>query len=327
MNKKVVLLFGIIVLVAVAFWVRNRKTGPTQSQTRYLMDTYCTITVPGPPEVLPAIEAAFARIEEIDRKFSALESDSPLYAFNRFNKPIVDEEIVSLVGRALRVSEQSAGAFDITVYPLVEAWGFYGDTPALPDNARIGRILPAVGYEHLAVEDGKLTKNGTHVQIDLGSIAKGYAVGEALRALKQKGIQSALIDAGGDIYALGTIHGKPWKIGIRNPRGEGNIGALELSDMAIVTSGDYERYFEREGIRYHHILDPRTGYPARGLASVTVISPDPTLADAWSTALFVMGREDGREAMEKVSGIETLMVTTGGEKFFTSGMNVTVQNK
>ncbi len=327
MNKKVILLFGLVVLVAVAFWVRSRKTGPTQSQTRYLMDTYCTITVPGSPEVLPAIEAAFARIEEIDRKFNALRSDSPLYAFNRFTKPIVDEEIVSLVGTSLRVSEQSAGAFDITVYPLVEAWGFYSDTPALPDSARIDRILPVVGYEHIAVESGKLTKNNEHVQIDLGSIAKGYAVGEALRALKQKGIQSALIDAGGDIYALGTIHGKPWKIGIRNPRGEGNIGALELSDMAIVTSGDYERYFEREGIRYHHILDPRTGYPARGLASVTVISPDPTLADAWSTALFVMGREDGREAMEKVSGIETLMVTTGGEKFFTSGMNVTVQNK
>lgn len=327
MNKKVLLLFGIIVLVAVVLWVRSRGTGPTQSQTRYLMDTYCTITVPGTPEVLPAIEEAFARIEEIDRKFNVLRSDSPLYVFNRFNKPIVDEEIVSLVRTALRVSEQSAGAFDITVYPLVEAWGFYSDTPALPDSARIDRILPVVGYEHLAVEDGKLTKNNEHVQIDLGSIAKGYAVGEALRVLKQKGIQSALIDAGGDIYALGTIHGKPWKIGIRDPRGEGIIGALELSDMAIVTSGDYERYFEREGVRYHHILDPRTGYPARGLESITVISPDPILADAWSTALFVMGRDNGMEALKKVSGIETLMVTTGGEKFFTSGMNVTVQNR
>ena len=134
-----------------------------------------------------------------------------------------------------------------------------------------------------------------------------------------------MIDAGGDIYALGTNYGKPWVIGIRNPRGEGVAGTLELSDMAVITSGDYERFFETDGVKYHHILDPITGYPAEGIASVTVISPDPALADAWSTALFIMGKEKGLEILEDLQSLEVLMITDDGEQIYSSGMKVEKQ--
>jgi thiamine biosynthesis lipoprotein len=133
-------------------------------------------------------------------------------------------------------------------------------------------------------------------------MAKGYAVGEAVNALKDNGVKNALVDAGGDVYVLGNKNGVPWRIGIKDPFGSGIIGVLEGSNMAVFTSGNYERFFMKDGVRYHHILDPQTGYPARGLASVTVISSDPVLADAWATAIFVMGEKKGIKAAEKISG-------------------------
>jgi len=137
----------------------------------------------------------------------------------------------------------------------------------------------------------------------LGGIAKGYAVDEAVGILKQEGIQSALVDFGGDIYALGNFRNRPWNVGIRNPRGKGEVGGFELSDLSTATSGDYERFFEEKGVRYHHILDPKTGYPARGLRSATVISSDATLADAWSTAAFVLGRKTFLPLVDKTPGL------------------------
>ena len=228
--------------------------------------------------------------------------------------------MVSLIETADSVSMQSGGAFDITVFPLIKLWGFYEDTQHVPGEEELKRVLEQVDYHNLSVKNGTLYKQHAPVMIDLGGIAKGYAVKEAVRVLKADGISSALIDAGGDIYALGMINGKPWKVGIRNPRGEGVIGVLEISDLSVVTSGDYERFFEQDGVRYHHLLDPKTGYPARGLTSVTVVSADPALADAWSTALFVSGKEKGIELAERIPQIEALFVTSEGDILKTSGM-------
>ncbi len=298
---------------------------PIQSQTRFLMDTYCTIQVPGGIEVLTVIEKAFGRIEEIDAKFNALNPESPLYDFNNNNTPIVDEEIIALVQKALDVSKTSEGKFDITIFPLVELWGFYGESPSLPCQEKINDLLEIVGNRNLVIENGQLIKKKEEVKIDLGSIAKGYAIGEAKKVLERAGITSGLIDAGGDIYALGTNYGKPWVIGIRNPRGDGVVGALEASDMAVITSGDYERFFEKDGMKYHHILDPDTGYPARSMVSVTVISPDPALADAWSTALFILGKDKGLKIVDGLQAIQTFMITGDGEKIHSSGMQVDTQ--
>lgn len=311
-RRHLLILTGLLLTV---IWFQtgcNRKS-QIQKQTRYLMDTYCTIQIPGDVEVLSAIEAAFDRMEEVDKHFNVLDSANALYRFNHNAEPITDEEIISLIEIALQVSNESDGAFDITIYPLIERWGFFNDSPSLPDKTEIEKLLQDIGYSNLIIERGRLEKYNKKVQIDLGGIAKGYAINEALKVLKASNIESALIDAGGDIYALGKLDGKPWKIGVRNPRGEGVIGLLEVSDQAVVTSGDYERFFEIDGTKYHHLLDPKTGYPASGLASVTVISSDPVLADAWSTALFIMGKEKGMTLAQKKSDLKTIMITTEGE--------------
>lgn len=293
---------------------------PIQKQTRFLMDTYVTIQIPGDTGQLKVIEKAFQRIEEIDQKFNILDPSNPLYAFNMNNQTITDSEIVYLIHKALEVSAQTKGAFDITVYPLVKLWGFFGDSPALPADAAIQKLIKYVGYRQLVSTENGISKKNSHVQIDLGGIAKGYAVSEAVKVIKAEGVESALIDAGGDIYALGQLNGHPWKVGIRNPRGEGVIGAFDISDLAVVTSGDYERFFMKDGIRYHHILDPKTGYPARGVASVTIITADATLADALSTAVFVMGKDRGMAFIEGSDTIEGVIILNSGEIFSSSGL-------
>ncbi len=320
MPRKVFIIPVVIVFILVVALVHaNQKTDALQSRTRFLMDTYCTIQIPGGIEVLNIIDTAFDRMAEVQRTFDSLDPKSPIHAFNDDNVTITDSEIVALIKTALDVGDESGGAFDITVFPLLDLWGFFGETPAVPDREKIDELLKSVDYRHLAITAGTLVKGDAHVKIDLGGIAKGYAIGEAVAVLKKAGITSALVDAGGDIYALGTNKGKPWKIGIRNPRGEGTVGVLELTDCAVVTSGDYERYFEKDGKRYHHILDPKTGYSAEGITSVTVVTNNPVLADAWSTALFVMGKEKGRELMERNKSLKVLMITQDGE-FISSNM-------
>lgn len=323
-KRKLVLIGGVIIFLGAIFFLVGRPIvtkEKIQKQTRFLMDTYCTIQAVGPKKVVNrAISLALDRMEEIDKKFNVLDPNSPLYEFNNKNMPVTDQEILDVFKIAQQISKESIGAFDITIYPLITLWGFYGDSPALPEKQKISEYLKKIGYKKLSIKNGKLTKLTGDVKIDLGGIAKGYAVSEAVKVLKGEGIKSALVDAGGDIYALGKLKGNPWKVGIRDPRGEGVIGVVEVSDLAVVTSGDYERFFEEDGVKYHHILNPKTGYPARGLASVTLISPDPVFADAWSTALFVMGKEKGLELVEKTPNAETLMVTTDGETLYSSGL-------
>ena len=291
-----------------------------QKQTRFLMDTYVTIQIPGGVGQIPVIEKAFDRIETIDHKFNALENNSALYAFNQDHIPVTDKEILDLVRIAMDIGSQTDGAFDITIFPLVKRWGFFDKTPSVPDNRDIKQLLKHVGLDKLTLTETQLSKSDMLTQIDLGGIAKGYAIKEALEVIKEAGIQSALIDAGGDIYALGELYGEPWKVGIRDPRKEGVIGSFDISDLAVVTSGDYERFFEENGVRYHHILDPVTGFPARGLISVTVIADDPVYADALSTAIFVMGKEKGLDFLKKSKMAEAVLITDDNQIFTTKGL-------
>lgn len=313
--------FTIIILVIAAIFVLRKKPDSSlQKQTRFLMDTYCTIQAFGPKDITDkAITVAFNRMEEIDGKFNSLNPKSPLYTFNVNNTPIRDSEINNLIEIAQEISERSSGAFDITIQPLVELWGFYGNSPDLPERTAIEKCLQIIGYKNLLITENQIDNSSQDIRIDLGGIAKGYALREAAEALKGAGVDSALIDAGGDIYAIGKIKGENWKIGIRNPRGEGDIGVLEVSNLAVVASGDYERFFIKDDIKYCHILDPRTGYPARELASVTVVSPDPVRADAWATALFVLGLE-GMKFVEEAEELEAIMITVDMKLFCSSGL-------
>jgi len=330
MKRSALIIAGLVALCIIGFIIIKKRSGPEiKKRTRFIMSTYCTIQVPGDREVIKAIDKALDRMEEIDKKFNVLNPKSPLYKFNKKNIPVTDKEIISLVRIALKISRKSKGAFDITVHPLIDLWGFYTDYPHLPKKEEIKKYLKNVGYKNVTIKGGKLVKLNKGTEIDLGGIAKGYAVAQGIEVLKKSGIESALVDAGGDVYALGQLNGKPWRVAIRNPRGEGVIGVLEVSDMAIVTSGDYERFFEKDGVRYHHILDPETGYPSKGIISATVISSDPVLADAWSTALFIMGEKEGLNIVEKTEDLEALLITDKKKAVWSSrlGEGFTVTKK
>ena len=309
-------------MVGMGFWNTRAFAGsPLEKQTRFMMDTYVTISVSGSGKIAArAISLALDRMDAIDVKMNPLNPKSPLYAFNHQGTPISDPEILGLVKVALQVSEISEGAFDITTFPLTQLWGFDTKSPRVPPKEKIKEALKNVGYRHLILRDGKLTKDKKGVEIDLGGIAKGYAVGEAVKVLKAGGITSAMVDAGGDIYVLGRRDGKPWKVGIQAPRGGGLLGYVEAEDLSVACSGDYERFFMENGKRYCHIFNSKTGYPAEGVASATIIYGDCTLTDAWTKLPFVMGPEKGIEAVKKIPGMETIVVTTSGEKFFSPGL-------
>jgi thiamine biosynthesis lipoprotein len=315
-----VALIGILFIGALGVRTYNTHRFHLEKQTCFMMDTFVTIYAVGPQTTSSrAIDLALDRMQEVDTKFNVLNPQSPLYAFNHKGVPISDPEILGVIRTALQVGEESNGAFDITVAPLIELWGFYGDSPHVPKEQEIEDCLTDVGYKYLTIRDGKLEKSNERVRIDLGGIAKGYAIREGVKVLKVNGVSSALIDAGGDVYALGRKGRKPWNVGIKNPRGEDLLGYLEVEDLAVLGSGDYERCFFKEGKRYHHIFDPKTGYPAEGLSGITLVYSDPMVADAWNTALFVLGPEKGLEVLKKMPGMETIMVTTAGEILYSSG--------
>ena len=329
-SKKAKFIFIIAgILFAVLFGVRtyNSYRFHLEKQTRVMMDTYVTVYAVGPEKLTSrAVTAALDRMEEVDGKFDILNPKSPLYAFNNEGTPISDSEIVDLVKLALNVSRDSDGAFDITISPLISLWGFYGDHPAVPDRESIERCIERIGYKNLEIRNAELKKTRADIRIDLGGIAKGYAVGEAARVLRSEGVTSALIDAGGDVYAMGKKGLKPWKVGIRDPRGDDLLGYIEAEDLSIMGSGDYERFFVNHGRRYHHIFNPKTGYPASGLTGTTILYGDPVLADAWNTALFVLGPDKGIGIVEGIPGMEVIMVTESGDVLYSSGLKERLQS-
>lgn len=291
-----------------------------EKETRVMMDTYVTISAIGPQSVTSqAVSSAFGRMEEIAAKFNSLDPSSPIYAFNRNNKPISDREILGLINKAQEVSRESDGAFDITVATLLELWGFYGKEYRIPQDQEIKDCLKKVGYQHLSIKNGELIKDNPGTEIDLGGVAKGYALAEALKVLKIQGVVSALIDAGGDVYALGKKGRKLWRIGLRNPRGEDLLGYMEVEDLAVMGSGDYERFFIKDGKRYHHIFNPKTGYPTEGVTGVTLIYADPVLGQILGKIPFVMGPKKGLELLEKIPGLEAGIVLSSGDMVYSPG--------
>ena len=316
-----ILLPGVILAGLFAARQYNLYRFHLEKQMHFMMDTYVTVYAIGPKtKTQPAINAALDRMQAVDAKFSMHNPDSPVYAFNNHNVPITDREILDLVALALQIAKDTDGAFDITVAPLLELWGFYSRSFRLPGPEEIQRCLNLVGYSNLILSSTELQKKKADVKIDLGGIAKGYAIGQAAKVFRDHGVTSALMVAGGDIYALGQKANELWKVGLRNPREDGVLGYLEVQDLAVMGSGDYERFFIQEGKRYHHIFDPKTGYPAEGLSGSFMVGPDPTVANAWNTAIFVMGPEKGLNLVERIPGMEVIMVTTSGQIIYSSGL-------
>lgn len=312
-----------------------------RKQTRLMMDTYVTVSAFAPgPKADAGLASAFARLEQVSHKFNHLDSTSPLYAFNERNVPITDPEVIHVLEAAQRLSVLSGGTFDVTVEPLVRLWGFYDTNPSLPRQDQIDSCLKFVGYQNLVIDSGRVTKKNPATRIDLGGIAKGFGLDEAAKALRRAGVDSALIDLGGDVYAIGKKGDQQWKVGIRNPRGDGVVGVVALHNLAAVTSGDYERFFwgpprdttrdegrgtrgrgdaETDSVRYCHILNPHTGWPARGFCSTTVLMRDPLLAQGFSKVLFILGPEALKLA-DSTEHFEALLITDSMKVITSAGL-------
>ena len=267
--------------------------------TRFMMGTIVTFTISDTNEkqAQHAIKLAANAMQHIDHAFTIYgDSQNSVKQFNQIpvGKPFTfDIEVEQLLQRAIQVQGQSAGAFNPALGKLDKLWGFSNtNTPHKPPSAKlINQYRQHIEHCIQPLGNHQWIRTSKNCALDFGAIAKGLAIDKGVEELKKNHIQHAMIDAGGDMRLIGMHHGKPWRIGIRHPRDKEKILAtLSLSgDVSIVTSGDYERYFIYQGKRYHHILNPHTGFPSHASQSTTVIAKNATLADAWSTALFVQG--------------------------------------
>jgi thiamine biosynthesis lipoprotein len=224
-----------------------------------------------------------------------------------------------VIKKSIEISNQSDGGFDITVGPLIKLWQKAREKEHPPSNEDLERSLDLVGFRNIMISpDGKIFLKKDGMSIDLGGIAKGYAVDRAFDILRGLGFRNLIVNAGGDLKVGGMKFGKPWSIGIQDPRDQGKIIAkIKLKKGAIATSGDYEKYFMYQGKRYHHIINPKDGLPAWGCQSVTVLCEEGILADAMATAVFVLGPEKGFSLCQRTKGIDCLIIDREGKKIIT----------
>jgi thiamine biosynthesis lipoprotein len=275
-------------------------------------------------------EIAFEIFRDVDARMSEWKETSPLSAVNRASgiEPVeVSGDVFALIRRGIGIGDLTGGAFDITWAALWGLWDFSADPPRVPNEDEIRARISLVDYRRIETDDhaGTVFLPEEGMLIGLGGIAKGYALDRTAAALREAGVDSFLISAGGQMMVGGLRGDRPWRIGIRDPRmGPSDYFAhLEVTDTSVSTSGDYERYFMLDGVRYHHIIDPRTGRPANPpdpLRSATVVCVDATLADALSTALIVLGREEALALIESLDGVEAVLVDDGAQVHITSGL-------
>lgn len=288
---------GIVVLLMSVGLLSPREF----TETRSMMGTIVEIKVISNRYPAKAFNSAFSVIYKID-SLGYFGGTGDVAKLNKKGKNVVSKEIINIIQESKRISEITDGAFDITIRPLMEAWKEFRETDKLPEQSDIDKLLKLVNYKNVIIKDSVVEFAIQGMKVDLSGIAKGYAVDLAVSDLKSSDIKTGLVNAGGDIKVFGN---KIWNIGIKNPRGDSVLKTLELKDCAVVTSGDYERYFTINGRRYCHIIDPRTGFPADGCMSVTIIADDCMFADALATGVFVLGRERGEAILNslRVRGI------------------------
>jgi thiamine biosynthesis lipoprotein len=297
------------------------------SFSQEIMATRIDVIVPDGPTAAADADAVFAAFRDVEATMNEWRDGSPLAAVNRgAGTPVAaPADLRALVRRACDVAALTDGAFDPTWAALWGLWDFRGmGEPRVPDPALARARAALVDYRRVVVDDthGTITLGRGQV-MGLGGIAKGRALDRAASALRARGVHDFLLSAGGQVMAGGTHDGRPWRVGIRDPRGPADdfFALFEARDVSVSTSGDYEHFFVKDGTLYHHILDPRTGFPARGVRSVTVVAADATLADGLSTGLFVLGPERGRAVLAKLPGVEALWVDDHGAVHVTPGLD------
>ena len=291
----------------------------------FAMDTYMTLSVTFSDETV--LGEAERIVREIEERLSVTREESEISRLNRDGEAEISKETAELIERTLGFGKTTDGALDLTIYPVTKLWGFTTGDYRVPSEEEIREALSYVGTSTVQISrdtSGKVTASLPEgAMIDLGAVAKGYTGAVLRQFFLQKGVGSALLDLGGNIQAVGKKNGRDfWRIAVKDPQdSQAYLGVLKVDDMAVVTSGAYERYFEEGGKRYGHIMDPKTGKPAEsGLLSVTVMGKDGTLCDAFSTALYVMGEEKAIALWKTMDSFECLMVTEDGRLLATEGM-------
>lgn len=285
--------------------------------TRVMMDTFIQISIYDQNRTIEELEqivyAAFKRIEEVECITNNYDDSSFISLINREAgfKPITLEDVMhDLIVASDSINKLSEGAFDITIESVKQLWNFYQENPRIPGDSILQQQLRWVGVNHIKIQDNKLRFDSPEVKIDLGAIAKGYAIDQTIQVLKENGITDAMVNGGGDLRTLCSdlTKGKR-RVWIKHPRKpEVLYGYFRMDEGSVATSGDYERYFVFDSIRYHHILNPKTGYPARECVSVTVQAPTATEADGLATAVFVLGPERGLKLINRLPNVEAIII-------------------
>jgi len=300
------------------------------------MYTIVSITISSDSEekAEKAIEMAFNELDRLAKLLNFYSEDSEVSAINRNagNRPVnVSQETLEIIDKALYVSENTEGGFDITVGPLVRLWDF--QKKIIPDGATVKEKLKLVGYKNIIIDKKASTVflKTKGIQVDLGGIIKGYAADKAVGVLKQQGIRAGIVAVAGDIKTFGIRpDGGLWKVGIQNPRQQTDkdeiMATVGLSDTAISTSGDYQKFFIKDGRIYHHLLNPKTGYPDNECRSVTIIAKDAAFADAFATGIFILGTQKGMDTLNRL-GLDGIIVDKDGKIHVTQNLRSKVEFK
>lgn len=321
MLRKISIIISIICLTIILSSCSESSTPVEKSL--FALDTYITMTSYGSGSE-EALEQASNTITKFEELWSVTDENSEIYKVNHANGETINirDETFNIIDFSLDISQKTDQAFNITLYPILTAWGFTTNNYNIPSDAQIKTLLASTGIDKVHLENGSITLDkGTN--IDLGAIGKGYIGDKVIETLKDNDIQSALLNLGGNVQTLGSKpDGSSWSIGIRNPFDEGNFATIEVVNKAVITSGGYERYFIGEDNDiYWHILDGKTGKPAQsGLISTTIISNEGKLCDALSTATFVMGLDKSIEFWKEYHNFDMILVTENGEIYITKGI-------
>lgn len=287
------------------------------SQTEFMLDTICTVTLyDWNGDGNRILAGAFELCAQYEGLLSATKSGSDIDRINhaKGNPVKVSQETARLLTRAIEYCRLSSGEFDITIYPVKNLWDFSGESDAIPDAGSLSKAAESVNYTKVSV-DGSTVTVPDGMGIDLGAIAKGFIADKIAHYLRKNNVTSAVIDLGGNVYALGSKpDGRSWRIGIRKPFEDGEADVVEVADSSVVTSGIYQRYFERDGKIYHHILRSSDGMPCdTGLYSVTVISSCSEQCDALSTVCMLLGYEKALPLLDQLNGVRAVFITSDSQ--------------
>ena len=325
-NIKYYALVALVILtVGIALCLRFLSgTESTYETSFFAMDTYMSVKGTG-RDAQGAVEAARDAIIGLDGDLSVTNPESLVYELNAQGTCTADSDMEYLVEKSLSAYDMTDGAFNICIYPIMKEWGFTTGEFKVPEASALSALCDELASSEVTLnKQDKSVRLSEGTMIDFGGIAKGYATKVAVDIMNSKRISSALINLGGNVYALGKKpDGSLWNVAVKSPVDSIKyLGVLSISDKAVITSGGYERYFEESGITYHHIIDPSTGYPAdSGAQSVTVVSSDPTLADALSTAIFVMGQDKATALWRDNSELfDFIYFDASGNLFITEGI-------